>query len=112
MDRFNVPLELQVEQFLAQMTHVAPADLPRDKDGDLYGHNDTAVVFVRIISDPVAVVVFSPAVVDVCPSPTCSCTWLHCRAPAPRTGATRAAPSPPRWCCWPSRSSATTSAPP
>ena len=64
-----MPLGLQVEQFLAQMTHVAPADLPRDKDGDLYVHNDTAVVFVRIISDPVAVVVFSPAVVDVSPSP-------------------------------------------
>ena len=69
VDRFNVPLDLQVEQYLAQMTHVAPADLPRDEDGDFYVHHDTAVVFVRIISDPIAVVVFSPAVVDASPSP-------------------------------------------
>jgi len=49
--------------------HLAPGDLPRDKDGELYVHNDTTLVFVRIISNPVAVVVFSPAVVDVSPSP-------------------------------------------
>ena len=69
VDRFNIPLGLQVEQFLAHMMHLAPADLPRDKDGELYVHNDTTLVFVRIISNPVAVVVFSPAVVDVSPSP-------------------------------------------
>ena len=74
LDRSGVPLSEQVGRFLSQRLGVSFSDLRRDVDGDIPFRVGSATFFVRAIDDPPIIIVFSPLLLDVDPSPALSRT--------------------------------------
>lgn len=70
----GLPLDERVGRFLAQRLGLPYGDLHRDADGDIPFIIGSAAFFVRTVADPPTIVVFSPLLFDVPPSPALSQT--------------------------------------